>query len=82
MWELMCRVSSWPWSLADINLAVVINIIIITNINKIDIMIFLDCLGIPLVTWSLADINLAIVIIIIITDITKIDIITNHITST
>ena len=69
----MCRVSSWPWSLADINLAIV-SIIIITDINKIDIMIFLVCLGVPLVTWSLADINLAIVIIII-TDINKIDII-------
>ena len=34
----MCRVSSWPWSLADINLAVVIIlvIIIITDITKID----------------------------------------------
>ena len=71
----MCRVSSWPWSLADINLAIVIIIIITT---KIDIIIFLVCLGVPLVNWSLADINLAIVsiiTIIIITDITKVDII-------
>ena len=71
----MCRVSSWPWSLADINLAIVINILIITDITNIDIIIFLIYLGVPLVTWSLADINLAIVSIIIITDINKIDII-------